>query len=144
MYTAITETIFSDEFVSPELSATLTHLGVTEKVPYKFKIGKDFCIPYTNEFDTEGIYRQMDANLEVTGAMKTIPAYRVKDLERIFSAYSLSKKDVDHYQISMMHGTTLYNATSERMPDVFACLIIQILQQRKINVEDVNDRMLTV
>ena len=144
MYTTIAETIFSDEFVSPELSATLMHLGITEKVPYKFRIGKDFCFINTYEFDTEGIYRLMDANVEQTKGIAIIPAYRVKDLERVFSDYSLCKKGVDHYHISTTEGLTTYTAASERMPDVFASLIMQMIQGKKISVKEINERMLVV
>lgn len=144
MYTKIAETIFSDEFVSPDLSATLYEMGITHKVPYSFKIGKDFCIPFTYEFDTENIYRQMDANVFITGGIKTIPAYRVKDLERVFQGYTVTKKDTDHYQIAMSHGISMYTASSERLPDVFACLIIQLLQGKKVNINEINERMLVV
>lgn len=144
MYTQIAETIFSDEFVSPELSATLYHMGITNKVPYSFKIGKDFCIPFTYEFDTENIYRQMDANVFITGGVATIPAYRIKDLERVFESYSFNKKGTDHYQVSTTIRFKNYSASSERMPDVFACLIIQILQGKITTVKEVNERILVV
>lgn len=139
--TTITENVFNDEFLSPSLCSSLVLLGITEAVPYHFKMGADFCLPFTYVYDTDNIYAQMDANVFCTDAVKRIPAYRIKDLERVFDGYTIVKKDRNHYQMAMMHINKTYSVSDERMPDCFGKMILELLQRKIIEPGVLNDKM---
>lgn len=141
--TVFSETNIAEDLVSPHLCTALHNIGITSKVAFQYRIGADFCIPFTYAFDTEKIYEQMDINSIQLCGLRIIPAYRVSDVEKCFDGYDIKKESAKKYQVTSAHGNKMYTAFSETLPDVIGLLLFTMLQGGKVPPDYFNQRILS-
>lgn len=139
--TLYSETNIAEDLVSPHLCTALINSGITSKVAYQYRIGADFCLPFTYAFDTEKVYELMDTNAVELCGLRIIPAYRISDIEKCFEDYVIKKVGKKTYQVTAYHNAKMYSAFSESLPDVLALLLFTMLQAGKVPSAYFNERI---
>ncbi|MCK9404490.1 MAG: hypothetical protein M0Q26_13950 [Chitinophagaceae bacterium] len=136
-----TECSIEQDLAQPDFCRILKSVGLFDKTPYQYRIGADFCIPFTNAFDTEGVYTQMDNNAIATCGIEIIPAYRVSDLEKCLEGFIIRKAE-GYYQATLVFRNRKLTAFAERLPDVLASLLFIIIQRYPDSLTEFNKRIL--
>lgn len=143
MQTTMIETTLHKEFVSPKLAQELHYAGLTDNVPYFWLQGEDQHHICTFHFDPDDYYRSTFELLYINNnlkAPKTIPAYRLTDLEDLIAGYTIQKRNADyHIMLATEYGN--HEAHSQRLPDAYAQLIAQMLRTRIINIDHANQQL---
>lgn len=121
----------------PHLCSDLARAGLTHETIFFWKITLGNISLETFAFDPDKYY--LEGNRLVEDVMHTfahlVPAYSLKDLERCLPTrdYALYMEDAI-YCLTFDMGKLTYKYTAERMPDVFAEAVINMLKLGKLNL----------
>ena len=120
-------------FVDPELSAQLWNLGLCAKTHFMWRTpGKGEVELYTNLFDVDGYYAQGVANLKyIKGPEYAFSAFQLGDMEKLLPDYTIDRV-INKYTLCMENMWGIAPAESDRLPDVFAKMVLQLLEKNKI------------
>jgi hypothetical protein len=125
-------------FVQPELCQQLNVLGLTDKVPYLWKVFATDTVLYTKEFDVDDYYTSSVKHVEcICPPQKVIPAYTIKDIEKCLPSdgYSLQRNRGTYY----LYTTNYFQRfRAERMPDAYAACLQQYILDGRIRLRDIN------
>lgn len=123
-------------FVQPDLCRQLNVLGLTDRVPYQWKICNGDIALYTNHFDLDSYYADSVRNCDFVNNPLIIPAYSLKDVEKcIPGAYSLQLNRGTYY---LYTTNFLQRFTADRMPDVFAKYLQHMILEGRTTLRDIN------
>lgn len=137
---AIQEGPLTENFVSPIFCKHLFEAGMTKQVPYCWRQYADTTVLSTDFFDPDCYYKDALPYLHVfTAPIVVIPAYTIKDIEKILPCgYLLQLNENCQYELMLGNQYEIQPVTGIRMPDTYAAMALLIIKKRLVNVEKVN------
>jgi hypothetical protein len=136
----IAESSMTLDFVSPSICDSLHKLGITNNVPFFWKLSDSDCTLSTYAFDLDDYYKTAD-ELLILSNIKVTPAYRTSDFEKIFGEYTLCKNGVGQFELCLPNTYKIGCVVANRKPDVFANTIKKILDLRIWPVHYINEQL---
>jgi len=132
------ETQITDCYVSPNLCQQLVIAGFDIETAYSWKIFPTVCyIDVTQRFDPDDYYTALQEVEKLNPADCILPAFSIKDCEKFLPELLLTTRQKE-YTASL---TNLYSeveeAVANRLPDVFAQLLLNALKKRAISIEKI-------
>lgn len=119
-------------FVSPKLCKELYEAGMVGSLFYIWRTEKAVPELFTLAFDEDKYYLQGFNNLISINQLKFIPAYQVKDMEKLLPDYLLCKTNIE-YELSCSNLFQFDVEKNKRMPDVFAMMVLKGIRSGKID-----------
>lgn len=120
-------------FVSPGLCSMLHDAGLKIQAPFCWRFtGTKACL-FSLVFDEDHYYQQALENINHIDQLVLIPAFQIKDMEKLLPDYMLTKNNVE-YELFCSSLFEFDVQKSNRLPDVFAYMVIKGIEQRKIDV----------
>lgn len=133
------ETALTENFVCPNLCEALVVAGLTEKVLYQWRVKMDYIELCTKEFDPDNYYADSAPLLNiVTPPLRRLPAYSIKDVEKVLPADYCIEFRNGEYQASLGKIFETEHAHADRLPDAIAKLLLNALQKRIVDLKKVN------
>ena len=124
-------------YVDAYLCVKLHDAGMTAPTTHFWKtIDQKFYLE-TFVFDDDDYYKNL-LELNSVNPQFAIPAFSLTDCEKVLPPYMLTREDEDGYKLGL---STLYTAEickAERMPDVFAKMVLQGIKKSFLSVDKIN------
>lgn len=120
-------------FVHPYLCKQLWNLGLNATTVFCWKKEQEDYLLVTLAFDEDGYYNLAYGNSNFVAPMPLFNAFQTADMEKLLPDYLLTKNN-NEYELHCSSLFSLDIEKSDRMPDVFAKLVIKSIEQRKIDI----------
>lgn len=135
----VIETSRTSCFVSPDLCKHLTDAGLTSESTYHWRIYNGIAKIWTYAFDPDDYYRDgHKLQNYASSSCIVLPAFSIKDVERVLPSGFLLTLTENGYEASLNDIYAGDSCTADRMPDVFAKLLLQSIQKRYVDLKKVN------
>jgi len=121
----------TDSFVSPNICKMLAEAGMSNDMPFAWKIKGIDAELVSSMFDKDGIYASSDALLCELRLAKFVPAYTVGDCLALLPDFFCEKLN-KNYSISVDKNYGLNASESVRFSDALAGLVLQCFEKRII------------
>lgn len=134
------ETVKTECFVAPELCSHLMMAGLYPDTAFKWRIYRDEVKLTTFIYDEDDYYADSVKNLDYMRPPElTIPGYSLTDVEKILpKGYFLTLNDDSNYEISLSKDYNLESCKADRLPDVYAKMLLQCLRKRVMDIRKIN------
>lgn len=125
-------------FVSPALCDQLQRFGVTTDTPFHWRLTGTITELYSFAFDKDDYYRSAYANIDyICQPVGIIPAYQIKDVEKPLPPYLLAHHEKG-YVVMCDNLYGLQEQTADRLPDVYAMMLLEGIKKRVIKIDFTN------
>jgi hypothetical protein len=124
-----------ESFVDVGLCMLLYREGLNPITPFKWRVLRHAATLTTTVFDTDNYYVDGQKMVDAIDAPAYFPAFTIGDLQKILPDYLLNKNN-NEYELSCSSLFKLDVETSDRMPDVFAKVVIKGLAEYKLQACD--------
>lgn len=133
------ETSRTSCFVSPKICNDLVVAGLCAETAYKWKVYNDIAKLSTHVFDLDNYYEEgFQAQDFINPPRIVLPAYSIKDVEKLLPiGYLLTISD-NGYEASLSSLYPGESCKAERMPDVFAKLLLQTIRYNYVSLKEIN------
>jgi len=144
--TSIKPNKLAQGLASPDYCLLLHKLGCTQRTAFVWLHKNDEYIPFTYEFDPDHYYALGDQSIMEVAHYTQIPAYSTDELKRVFDAFNFTlAKEGNQFQLeidgkvgkSQVHSVCFNN----READVFAAVLISLLQKNILPIAFVNEQI---
>lgn len=126
-------------FVKPELCKLLFLAGITGHTPYHYRIVDGLAELNTYAFDRDDFYAQAMANMDYVRAAEIVPAYQLKEVEKVLPDYLLCRNN-GAYEVTIDRMYEIhYCVVDRRLPDAFACMLLEAMKRRIIYPAKINE-----
>ncbi len=120
-------------FVSPKICQDLVNAGLmVNEISFHWRLNRCHAELFTLEFDEDNYYRQAFKNLEHFSRIELIPAFQIKDMEKLLPDHILSKNNIE-YELNCSSLFEFEVQKNTRMPDVYAMMVLKGIEQHKID-----------
>ncbi len=122
------------EFVNPNICYRLMKLGLIINTAYKWRVVNEHGTLTTTIFDVDEYYIQGNKHTDAIEKPTYIQAFQIKDMERLIPDYMLTRNNTEYE----LHCSSLFDMTvekSNRLPDVFAIMVLKAIESKKIDVQ---------
>lgn len=124
-------------FVNPALCKQLYDHGLYFAVKFFWVVRGATLQVISQAFDPDDYYSDAMMMMDAASPVESIlPAYTVKDLEKLLPSYALAQCN-GSYALKL-HRIPQLTANSLRMPDVFAHMLLLCIRHDVINLEHAN------
>jgi len=125
-------------FVCPDVCQTLVYAGLDAKPVFWWSIQGKVAELVTYWFDKDNYYAGAAREIHEVNKPIIIPAFEMADMEHILpGAYLLNRNGLDGYELSMEGMWQVQSVKGFRMPDVFATMVLQLIQLRMLDMKKV-------
>lgn len=123
---------YYQSFVAPGICEQLVSAGLQVDTPFFWVFKGRMAELYSYAFDKDNYYVQADANVNFISNIIKVPAYQIMDMQKLLPDFILTRAD-NSYKLNC---STLFEGpiTTERMPDVFASMVLKAILHRKIDL----------
>jgi hypothetical protein len=126
----------AQDFVKPILCHELQAAGVQVKTIYQWVITNGLASLHTQIFDIDDYYQEGYKHImAVNPPSHILPAFQIKDVEKLLPPYLLSR-DERGYELSLEKMYQMPSMNCDRMPDVFARMVLECLKQKVLKAEE--------
>lgn len=126
-----------ENFVSPWLCHDLMTLGLSANINYRWSILGTEVKLETCLFDEDGYYKKSRLLLDETNKPKIIPAYSIKDVEKVLPYFLLTKSE-SGYEISLDEMYGVESKKALRLPDAMGALLLEAIKKRIVSLKNIN------
>lgn len=135
----IIETSRTSCFVAPNICKHLTDAGLGTETAYQWKIYNDVAKLSTHVFDLDNYYEEgFKATDFIYPPQVVLPAYSIKDVEKLLPIGYLLTITEKGYEASLNSLYPGESCKAQRLPDVFAMLLLQSIRNRYVDIEKIN------
>lgn len=133
MINQITDTETLQNYVSPLLCSDLKYAGFNCKSTFFWKVYDDQVSLDTYIFDLDHYYRDGSLLLDKIAPPKEIlPAYTIKEIEKHLPDFCVCRVNTS-YELSIDEHYGVQSIKDERLPDLFALMMLACIRKRVIN-----------
>lgn len=133
MINQITDTPVLKDFVSPLLCEDLMYAGFALHATFSWKIYHDQVMLHTLAFDIDDYYKDGCAALDkITPPKKILPAFTIKEIEPHLPDYCTCRVN-KMYEMSLDKNYYIEPIKAERLPDLFAFMMLMCIRKKVIN-----------
>lgn len=130
------------DFVSPQVCKQLMWQGLNSG-PYAYRLHGNIAELVSYAFDKDDYYLQADANVGYSNnvyrnAIQHVPAFSIKDMEKLIPGNWLMQKTELGYEIMCESLYQLPAQIDLRLPDAFAKVVLHGLKSRTLKLEYCN------
>lgn len=123
------------DFVKPLLCNELLVAGLHVKTNYLWVVNESIADLFTDAFDPDNYYKDSFSLLAAfKNASNILPAFQIRDMERLLPPYLLSKSCAG-YELSLERMYDMPTITGDRLPDVYAMMVLECLRKRLLTAE---------
>ena len=125
-------------FVDPQHCVELWQAGMMVQTSFMWRrnANENSVNLFTSLFDPDNYYEQAAANLQFVNetTMETFAAFQLGDMETILPDYTVCRTGKE-YALCMGVEWRTECVTADRLPDAFALMVIQLHNERKIDLK---------
>lgn len=138
------EALLTRDLVSPTLCKQLAELGMrASAIAYTWRLFPDGWRIWTYQFDPCGLYKETDRALYMqfpqAKPKEVIPAYTIGDMAQVIPGFLLSSA-CDDFELSLDETYGNIYVRDDRIPDVFARAVIQLIGLRGYGIDYINKK----
>lgn len=125
-------------FVKPQFCKELYDRGLYFNVCYFWIVRDQQLELVTKAFDPDGYYDNATVNNlmdEANPATSILPAYSIKDIEKLLPRYMV---EFNQKYFVRLHNIPQLKATDVRMPDAFAAMLVNCIDNDVVGLEYAN------
>ena len=112
-------------------------------MPYHYRVTGNITTITTYAFDKDEYYEKADCLIDhAYPSIGKIPAYSLKEVEKTIPPNYLLNRIPTGYQLMVDNIFRLAGQTAERLPDVFAMMLLEGIKKKVILIERTNEAIL--
>lgn len=134
------ETEKTECFVAPDICSHLVLCGLYPTISATWRVYANDVKIMTSLFDEDHYYRDGIKHQDfIDPPQLTIPAYNIKNIERVLPAgYLLTCNDDGTYEISLSNIYGLESCIAGRLPDAFGKMLLLAIRKHVLDLRDIN------
>ena len=139
------ERFITQDFASPAYCKALQNAGIYHHCNFTWKKFDDQNFELWSEsFDPDDYYKDGNRLLSLCAEPITVPAFSLKDLERCVPGDYVIYRSSNTYVLSCEIMYEIPKMRSDRLPDVFAMAVIELVNRKKYPIDYFNKKLVEI
>ena len=134
--------LIQQSYVGSALCRLLLAAGLEVTAPFCWDVTGKHAVLITNAFDEDGYYAAAIEAKKLVKDLVLVPAFQTGDMIKLLPDFMLTLNN-NEYELHCSSLFTLDIEKAQRLPDVFAKMVLRGIKERKIDVDNAI-KMITV